>query len=480
MEKILNFIGGEFRVARSGEWLDNTEPATGQVYSVLASSDERDVEDAVEAAQKAFPAWSTMPARERSRLLLRIADALEERLEELARIESVDSGKPLSLAREVDIPRARDNFHFFGTGLMHFASESHSAAGQYVNYTLRQPLGVVGCISPWNLPLYLFTWKIAPALASGNCVVAKPSEITPASAAVLAGIAHKAGLPPGVLNIVQGTGARAGAAMVAHPHIKAISFTGGTSTGKEIIRVAGPMFKKLSLELGGKNPFVVFADADYEEALNTAVRAAFSNQGQICLCGSRMYVERPLYDRFKHDFIQKVEQLVQGDPLRAETQQGAVVSRAHFDKVMGYIDLARQEGAKVLCGGEAFQGSGRCRNGWFIQPTVLEGLGPQCRSQREEIFGPVLSLSSFEGEAEALSLANSVDYGLAASIWTRDMSRAQRMAEQVQAGIVWLNCWMLRDLRTPFGGVKDSGIGREGGWEVMRFFTEPKNVCIKY
>ncbi len=479
MEKLKNYIGGKMLAPRSRSYFNNYEPAIGRPYSLVPDSDARDVQAAVEAAQSAFPAWSAMPAEERGAIMMRIAAIVRERLEPLARAESRDNGKPLWLARSVDIPRAATNFHFFGTAIQHFASEAHPMADGSVNYTLRKPLGVVGCISPWNLPLYLFTWKVAPALATGNCVVAKPSEITPKTAYLFADICRKAGLPPGVLNIVQGSGAGAGAAIVEHPEIEAISFTGGTATGQQIARTAAPMFKKLSLELGGKNPTIVFADCDYEKTIEETVRASFANQGEICLCGSRIYVERALYDRYRDDFVRRVKKLKPGDPAAKNSRQGALVSEAHLNKVLSYVDLARDEGGRILTGGKRARLRGRCKDGWFMQPTVIEGLDYSCRTNQEEIFGPVVTLQPFDSEEEALRYANGTVYGLAASVWTNDIKRAHRVADRLQSGIVWLNCWMLRDLRTPFGGMKDSGVGREGGLEALRFFTEPKNVCVK-
>jgi aminomuconate-semialdehyde/2-hydroxymuconate-6-semialdehyde dehydrogenase len=479
-QRILNYINGQLTPSLFGVFLDNVNPATGGVYSQLPDSDGFDVAEAVQAARAAFPAWSATTPEERFRLMNRIADIMERRLEAFALAETEDSGKPISVSRAVDIPRAIANFRFFATAAMQFASESHPMPGKAINYTLRQPIGVVGCISPWNLPLYLFTWKIAPALATGNCVVGKPSELTPMTAFLLSEVCIEAGLPAGVLNIIQGRGGSAGQAIVEHPEVKAISFTGGTNTGKHIAAVAAPMFKKLSLELGGKNANIVFADADFEEAVSAAVRAAFSNNGQICLCGSRLYVERGIYDRFRLALMERVSSLRVGDPLEAESTLGALVSAAHLEKVEAYIQLAREEGGVVLTGGERVAVTGRCHGGYFIRPTLIEGLPVGCRINREEIFGPVLTLQPFDTEEEALLLANGVDYGLSATVWTKDIARAHRVAEQLQTGIVWINCWMLRDLRTPFGGVKQSGLGREGGWEAMRFFTEPKNVCVQY
>ena len=479
MQQILNYINGELVPAQSGTWLDNYEPATGEVYAQIADSDERDVGAAYQAAQAAFPAWKNTSIDERSRLLTAIATRIEEWRDALAEAESIDNGKPVSLARSVDIPRAAHNFRFFAQAITQWASESHSMGASAINYTLRDPIGVVGCISPWNLPLYLFSWKIAPALATGNCVVAKPSEITPMTAFLLSHICREVGLPKGVLNIVHGLGQKCGNAMVSHPKIKAISFTGGTKTGEHIARIAAPMFKKLSLELGGKNPTLVFADCEFDKTVGEVVRAAFSNQGQICLCGSRIFIERPLYEKFREAFVARVRDLKSGDPLLADTQQGAVVSAPHRDKVLSYIELAKQEGGRVLTGGNTLQVEGRCANGYFIAPTVFENLAFDCRTNQEEIFGPVVTLTPFDSEDDVLRYANSVSYGLAASVWTQNLTRAHRVAAALESGIVWINCWLLRDLRTPFGGVKHSGVGREGGVEALRFFTEAKNVCIK-
>ena len=479
METIHNYINGELVAPAGDTYLDNIEPATSQVYSRIPDSDARDVAAATEAAKTAFPIWSEMPASERSRILQKVADLIELRLEEFAKAESIDNGKPVALARSVDIPRAVSNFSFFATAILHFASESHNMDGRALNYTNRAPIGIAGCISPWNLPLYLFTWKIAPALAAGNCVVAKPSEITPMTAFLLSKVCIEAGMPAGVLNIIHGLGTRAGQAIIEHPDITAISFTGGTSTGKKIAATAAPMFKKLSLELGGKNPNIIFADCDFEDALKTSIRSSFSNQGQICLCGSRIFIEEPIYEAFKESFVKKVSEMKVGDPLNESTKTGAIASESHMKKILSYIELAKEEGGEILTGGFRVKLDGRCKDGFFIQPTVIDGLDNTCRTNQEEIFGPVVTLMPFRNEEEVIKYANSTDYGLSATIWTENLKKAHRVAAKLKNGIIWVNCWLVRDLRTPFGGMKQSGVGREGGFDALRFFTEPQNVCIK-
>ncbi|HOZ82333.1 MAG TPA: aldehyde dehydrogenase [Bacteroidia bacterium] len=477
--KLLNYINGQMVEPISQKWMDNTDPSTNTVFSQIPDSDERDVQMAVNAAKQAFVGWSTMPVKKRSDLLLRIAALIEKNLQRFAEAESLDNGKPVWLAKQVDIPRASANFHFYATAALHLAAETHAMENTAINYTLRQPIGIAGCISPWNLPLYLFTWKIAPALASGNCVVAKPSEITPVTAFLLSQFCIEAGLPAGVLNIIHGTGPRVGSAIVSHPDIPVISFTGGTKTGAEISRIAAPMFKKLSLELGGKNPNIIFEDCDFDHAVSTSIKSSFSNQGEICLCGSRIFIQRSIYDKFKEAFISKVKGLKTGDPKDESNFLGAIVSQPHFEKILSYIDIAKQEGGVILTGGKAIQPEGRCKDGFFIEPTVIENLPYNCRTNQEEIFGPVVTLTPFDTEEEVLMMANSTNYGLAATVWTTNLTKAHKVAAALHSGIVWINCWLLRDLRTPFGGVKQSGIGREGGFEALKFFTEEKNICIK-
>lgn len=480
MEKIQNFIDGQYINPINGNYIDNFEPATGKIYSQIPNSSIEDVEAAVAAAEKAFPIWAGKSAEERGNILMKLADGIRKRMQQFVDAEAKDNGKPTSLAAHVDIPRAISNFEFFATGIQHYASESHYMEGVGINYTVRKPIGIVGCISPWNLPLYLFSWKIAPALAAGNCVIAKPSEVTPYTAYLLGEVAKEAGMPAGVLNILHGLGSTVGDAIVKHPKIKAISFTGGTSTGEYIARTAAPMFKKLSLELGGKNPNIIFADCDFDEMLKTTLRSSFANQGQICLCGSRIFIERSIYDKFKTAFVEKVSKMKVSYPQDLEARMGALVSLPHLEKVESYIKLAKQEGGTVLTGGVREQLVAPHDKGYYLRPTVIEGLSYDCRTNQEEIFGPVVTLTPFDTEEEVLMMANSVKYGLSATIWTTNLQRAHRVADKVEAGLVWINEWLVRDLRTPFGGAKASGVGREGGWEALRFFTEPKNIFVKY
>jgi len=471
---LANFIGGRFAPPRSGNYIDDIEPATGEVIAEIPDSDAGDVDDAVAAARAAFPSWSKTPADDRARLLLKLADAIERNFDELAAMESRDNGKAISLAKRLDIPRAVANFRFFATAILHDATAAHAMDGRALNYTLRQPLGVAGLIAPWNLPLYLLSWKIAPAVAAGNTCVAKPSELTPLTANRLAELSMEAGIPPGVINVVHGYGNKAGRALTSHPDVPIISFTGGTVTGAAVAANAGPLFKKISLELGGKNPNVVFADADLDDCVATSIRSSFWNQGEICLCGSRIFVERPIYDTFVERFVAAAKELRIGDPLDESTDIGALISAAHLEKVMGYVDLAKKEGGTIAAGGNRVD-----RKGFFVEPTIITGLGCDCRVLQEEIFGPVVTITPFDGEEEAIAFANSTRYGLAASIWTRDLQRAHRVAAAIDSGTVWINCWLLRDLRVPFGGMKESGVGREGGFESLHFFTASKNVCVK-
>ena len=477
--RLCHWINGSSVDEKEATVITKINPATGQVIGELAIASTELVAQAVQAASQAFQGWSALPADKRAEWLNRLADAIDAEQEALALAETLDSGKPLWLSKKVDIPRASSNFRFFAAAATQFASESHSGPNT-IDYTLRQPLGVVGCISPWNLPLYLFTWKIAPALAAGNTVVAKPSEVTPTTAYLLGVLMQRIGFPPGVLNIIQGDGPTTGESIVTHPDVKAISFTGSTRAGQRIAALLAPSLKKYSLELGGKNAAVIFADADFDAMVTETIRSSFTNQGEICLCTSRLLIEDSIYDRFRDAFVEKVKELTVGDPLENLTKQGALVSQAHHEKVSRCVELAREEGGEVLVGGTRRLVSGACAAGFFYAPTVIEGLGPEAQTNQEEIFGPVVTLQRFKTEAEALELANASGYGLAATVWTGDLKKAHRIATTIQAGIVWVNSWLYRDLRTPFGGMKNSGIGREGGWEAMRFFTEPKNISIRF
>lgn len=479
-EYIENYINGSFLAPLNGQYLDNINPATGQQYSFTPKSQKGDVDLAVAAAEAAFPIWSKTTKEEKFKWLNKIADLIEKYAPELTRAEAIDNGKPYRLAERVDIPRAADNFRFYATAAMHYATTAHQMNEGFIHYTTRDPLGVVACISPWNLPLYLFSWKIAPALAAGNCVVAKPSEVTPMTAYLLSKIIDEAGLPKGVINIIHGTGEECGAELVSHPKIKAISFTGSTRAGKAIAREAASQFKKYSLELGGKNPNLIFEDCDWPSMIRTTINSSFANQGQICLCGSRILVQKSIYEQFKTDFIAEAKKIVPMDPLNPKARMGAIVSKEHYEKILQAISTAKKEGGLILLGGTASNLEGKNSQGYFIPPTIIEGLGPDALTNQEEIFGPVVTLQTFETEEEAIALANDSRYGLSATVWTQDVTRAHRVANQLEVGMVWVNTWLLRDLRTPFGGIKQSGVGREGGWYALDFFTEPKNITIPF
>jgi len=472
-ERIDHFIGAEW--VPSAQRLDVYDPARGRVYASLAAGDASHVEAAVNAARSGARALQKLTHAERAALLLRLADLLESRAAEFALAESIDAGKPIALCRDIEIPRAIANLRFFAAAATQFGSESFADA-HAMHLVVRSPLGIVGTISPWNLPLYLFTWKIAPALAAGNAVIAKPSELTPQTATLLAELTIAAGFPAGALNVVHGLGAKVGEAIVRHREIKAISFTGGSQTGALIASAAADQFKKLSLELGGKNATIVCADADIDAAMPTLVRSAFQNQGQICLCGSRIFVERAAFKKVRDAFVERVKALRMGDPQDPNTEQGALISAAHLQKVQNHIEIAHSEGGRLLCGGERAELGGDLRAGWFLQPTVFDNLPFNCATNQDEIFGPVVSLIPFDHDEDLLSMANSTRYGLAASVFTSHHGRANRLAEKLDAGLVWINTWMTRDLRAPFGGVKQSGLGREGGAEAMRFFTESKTI----
>ena len=480
MIKIKNYINGSLSNRKSINNIEVFNPALGKVYATCPDSDTKDLNQALNSAKKAFPLWSNISYKKRAQYLFKISDLLEKNLDKFSEFESMDNGKPLLLSKNLDIPRAIENLNFFGEIVNSNTSDSFYMENIGLNYTLKKPIGVVGTISPWNLPLYLFTWKIAPALVSGNCVVAKPSEVTPMTAYLFSEICIEAKLPNGVLNILHGKGSSIGSKIVKNKDVKAISFTGGTQTGKLISVECAKSFKKLNLEMGGKNPVLIFDDCDYKKMIKSVIKSSFLNQGQICLAGSRIYVQKKMYNRFKKDFINEVKKIKTGNPLNKDSDQGAIVSENHLNKISSYINIAKKEGCEILVGGNQIIMDDKCKCGWFFEPTVIENFKNNSRTNQEEIFGPVVTLNSFDSEQDAINLANDSDYGLASIIWTTNINKAHRVADSIKSGIVWINCWLERDLRTPFGGMKNSGYGKEGGMHALNFFTEEKNVCIKY
>jgi len=483
---LLNYIGGEF-VGHSGNeadennWLNVLEPATGYRFARVPLSGPDDVDAAVVAARAAAPDWGALDFAERADWLDRIADALEAKYEEIAALESRDTGKPIALARAVDAYRSVANFRFFA-GLIREKADSPDEIFEMDNATnvvVSKPVGVAALITPWNLPLYLLSWKVAPAIGMGNTVVCKPSELTPMTANLLMETIDEVGLPAGVVNLVHGDGAGAGGPLTTHSDVDLVSFTGGTGTGAKVAAAAAPQFKKLSLELGGKNASIIFDDCDLEKTVPGVTRAAFLNQGQVCLCGSRILVQSDVYDEFVGRFVDSVESMRIGDPSNDETELGALISPDHLTKVEGYVTLAKEEGGEVLTGGYPCLPK-EFEHGNWLAPTVIAGLPPDARCATEEIFGPVVTIHRFETEEEAVAIANNTRYGLAGSVWTGDLDKGRRVAESIDTGMVWVNTWLHRDLRVPFGGVKDSGVGREGGRWSLGFFSEPMNICLKH
>ena len=477
--ELSNFIGGQWRPAICEHWIEDYAPATGEHIARIPCSSGEDVDDAVDAAMDALEDWAALSILERAKWLDKIADALDARKDEVAQLESLDTGKPITLARNVDAARSVANFRFFAEQGREFEAETFEMSDA-TNRVLYKPVGVSGLITPWNLPLYLLSWKVAPALLMGNTIVAKPSELTPMTASLLAEVIEDVGLPAGVFNLVHGNGKDAGAPLTAHPDVDLISFTGGTDTGREVAKSASSGFKKLSLELGGKNATIVREDVDIQAMMPSIVRASFLNQGQVCLCGSRILIHESIYDAFVGSFLSAVTDMTVGDPADEETELGALISESHRDKILSYIDLAEEEGGEILCGGGAPVGIPEAfENGFWISPTVIDGLSPDSRCATEEIFGPVVTLHPYSDDQEAIEIANMTDYGLAGSIWTSDVETGSSMAEQIDSGMIWVNCWLHRDLRVPFGGVKNSGVGREGGRWSLGFFSEAINICVK-
>ena len=479
MIKIKNYINGELVLPKDNQHLDVFNPSNGQIHAKCPNSSIHDLDLAIKSSKSSFQEWSSINQSERSDFLFLIADLIEKNISDFANAESIDNGKPFTLSKSLDIPRSIKNLRFFAS-LANSIKPLSYRKENVISNILKQPLGVVGTISPWNLPLYLFTWKIAPALVSGNCVIAKPSEITPYTAYLFSKICIEAELPKGVLNIIHGDGKVIGREIVKHNEIKAISFTGGTKTGKEIAVEASNNLKKINLEMGGKNPVLIFDDCDYDKMMNSLLKSSFLNQGQICLAGSRIYIQKTIYKKFRDEFIERIKKLKVGDPFDEKTDQGAIVSSQHLAKIIKYVKKAVDEGGYIATGGDIPDLPKECCNGWYFLPTVIERLPQNSIVNQEEIFGPVVTLTEFEDEKDAIQMANNTNYGLASIIWTKDINRAHKLAELIESGLVWVNCWLERDLRTPFGGIKNSGFGKEGGKYALDFFTEPKNICTKY
>ena len=475
---LMNYINGRFQAHSGDEWLDVLEPATGRQFARVPLSSHSDVDSAVLAAREAHSRWGEASQSERADWLDKIADELETRYEDIASLESRDTGKPISLARAVDAHRSVSNFRFFAEMVREHRGEVFEMPDA-TNFVTHKPVGVGALITPWNLPLYLLSWKVAPAIGMGNTVVCKPSELTPMTANLLMEAVDEGGLPPGVVNLVHGDGQGAGSTLVSHRGIDLVSFTGVTLTGSKVAEAAAPQFKKISLELGGKNSSIVLDDCDIDLAVKGAVRSGFMNQGQVCLCGSRLLVQDGIYDQFVGRFIEEVEAMKIGDPSDEQTELGALISAEHLEKVEGYIELAKEEGGTVLTGGYPCLPKSLEGGNW-ISPTVVSGLKTDSRCSTEEIFGPVVTVHRFQDDEEAIEIANNTRYGLAGSVWTGDVDRGRKVADSIHTGMVWVNTWLHRDLRAPFGGVGDSGVGREGGKWSLGFFSEATNVCVKH